>query len=148
VRFDTVLRQFGNNTGIEVPPSVIDALGGGKRPPVSVTVGDFSFTSTVGVMKGLFLVPFSAERRAQSGLNGGDAITVDIHLDDAPREAVLPDDLAAALGEAGATEAFARLSPSAQRAHVAQVEGAKAPETRARRIASIVDRLSDEDAGT
>ncbi|WP_322410738.1 YdeI/OmpD-associated family protein [Microbacterium invictum] len=141
MRFTTTLRRFGNNTGIEVPPEVIEALGGGKRPAVSVRIGDFAFTSTVGVMQGLTLIPFSAERRAQSGLSGGEEITVDLELDSAPRTAVVPDDLRAALDSAGKTDAFARLSPSARRAHVTQVEGAKAAETRARRIAAIVDRL-------
>jgi hypothetical protein len=141
VRFTTTLRQFGNNTGIEVPVEVIEELGGGKRPAVAVRIGDFAFTSTVGVMQGLTLIPFSAERRAQSGLRGGNQITVDLELDTAPRTAVVPDDLAGALDIAGKSDIFAKLSPSARRAHVTQVEGAKAPETRARRIAAIVERL-------
>ncbi|MGP3534386.1 hypothetical protein ACTU3I_06280 [Microbacterium sp. RD1] len=32
MRFETTLHQTGNNTGIEVPPDVLEALGGGKRP--------------------------------------------------------------------------------------------------------------------
>ncbi|MGR6740777.1 YdeI/OmpD-associated family protein [Microbacterium sp. F1-18] len=141
VRFETTLSQFGNNTGIEVPFSVLDALGGGRRPAVSVTVNGFSFRSTVGSMRGLALVPFSAERRRESGLAGGDAIVVDIELDEAPREVETPDDLVAALAEAGATAAFDRLAPSARKAHVVNVESAKTPETRARRIAAIITKL-------
>jgi len=33
--------QDGNNTGIEVPAEVMDALGAGKRPPVVVNVNGF-----------------------------------------------------------------------------------------------------------
>ncbi|MDQ1217111.1 hypothetical protein QE411_001966 [Microbacterium arborescens] len=141
VRFETTLSQFGNNTGIEVPFSVLDALGGGRRPAVSVTVNGFAFRSTVGSMRGLALIPFSAERRRESGLAGGDAIIVDIELDEAPREVDVPADLAAALTDAGTREAFDRLSPSARKAHVGNVESAKAPETRARRIAAIIAKL-------
>jgi len=86
-------------------------------------------------------VPFSAERRRESGLAGGDAIVVDIELDEAPREVETPDDLVAALAEAGATAAFDRLAPSARKAHVVNVESAKTPETRARRIAAIIAKL-------
>lgn len=141
MRFETTLSQFGNNTGIEVPPSVLEALGGGRRPAVSVTVNGYAFQSTVGAMRGLALVPFSAERRRESGLAGGDAIVVDIELDEAPREVEVPTDLADALEAAGARETFDRLSPSARKAHVTNVESAKAPETRARRVAAILAKL-------
>lgn len=141
MRFETTLSQFGNNTGIEVPPSVLDALGGGRRPAVSVTVNGYTFRTTVGAMRGLALVPFSAERRRESGLAGGDAIVVDLELDDAPREVEVPPDLADALEAAGAREAFDRLSPSARKAHVSNVNSAKAPETRARRVAAILAKL-------
>jgi len=141
VRFTTTLFQMGRNTGIEVPPEVLDALGGGRRPAVSVVVNGFAFTSTVGAMGGRALIPFSADRRAASGLAGGDALEVDLELDTAPRTVEVPEDLAAALDAAGATAAFDALSPSARKAHVTSVEGAKAAETRARRVAAVVAAL-------
>jgi hypothetical protein len=136
------MRQFGNNTGIEVPPEVIEALGGGKRPAVTVTVNGFSYDSTVGVMAGKTLIPFSSDKRAASGIKGGDAITVDVELDTAPRTIDVPDDLAAALAAAGLRDAFDALAPSHRKAHVTNVEAAKAAETRARRVAAVVDKLS------
>ena len=141
MRFTTTLFQVGRNTGIEVPPEVLDALGGGRRPAVSVVVNGFAFTSTVGAMGGRALIPFSADRRAASGLAGGDALEVDLELDTAPRTVEVPEDLAAALDAAGATAAFDALSPSARKAHVTSVEGAKAAETRARRVAAVVAAL-------
>jgi len=54
---------------------------------------------------------------------------------DTPREVPVPDDLAAALAaEPQAGAFFAGLSNSLQRYHVDAVTGAKAPETRRRRI--------------
>ena len=141
MRFTTTLFQVGRNTGIEVPPEVLDALGGGRRPAVSVVVNGFAFTSTVGAMGGRALIPFSADKRAASGLAGGDALEVDLELDTAPRTVEVPEDLAAALDAAGATAAFDALSPSARKAHVTSVEGAKAAETRARRVAAVVVAL-------
>lgn len=141
MRFETTLSQFGNNTGVEVPPEVVDALGAGKRPAVVVTVNGFAYRSTIAVMRGLFLLPFSADKRAATGLRGGDAITVDVELDTAPRTVVPPDDLADALTGAGVRGAFDALSPSAQKAHVVSVESARAAETRARRIAAVVAAL-------
>jgi hypothetical protein len=142
-RFDTtLLATGGNNTGIEVPPEVLDALGGGKRPPVIVRVNGYEFRTTVGVMKGLFLIPVNAERRAESGLAGGDAISVELELDTAPREVEVPADLAAALDAAGLRPAFDALAPSHRKAHVTSVESAKAAETRARRVEAVVTKLS------
>lgn len=141
MRFETSMSQIGNNTGIEVPPEIIEALGAGKRPAVVVAVNGYEYRSTVGVMGGRSLVPFSAERRAATGIAGGDAITVEIEVDAAPRVVEVPDDLAAALGAAGLRSAFDALSPSARKAHITSVEGAKAADTRARRVAAVVAKL-------
>ncbi|BFM25677.1 hypothetical protein QE430_003482 [Microbacterium testaceum] len=142
MRFETTLFQMGNNTGIEVPPKVLEALDGGKRPAVTVDVNGYTYSSTVGAMGGRSLIPFSADKRKATGLSGGDAITVELTLDTAPRTVEVPDDLAAALAEAGKHEAFDALSPSARKAHVTNVEGAKAADTRARRVATIVSKLA------
>jgi hypothetical protein len=142
VRFETTMSLMGNNTGIEVPPEVIEALAGGKRPAVHVTVNGFEYRTTVGVMGGKAMLPFSSDKRAATGIRGGDPITVDVTLDTAPRTVELPDDLASALAEAGAREAFDALSPSRRKAHVTAVESAKAAETRARRVEAIVAGLA------
>ena len=39
-------------TGIEVPPQIMDALGGGKKPAVTVTLNGYAYRSTIGVMGG------------------------------------------------------------------------------------------------
>lgn len=142
MRFETTLSQMGNNTGIEVPPEVVESLGGGKRAAVTVDVNGYVYASTIGAMGGRSLIPFSADKRAATGLSGGDAITVELTLDTAPRTVEVPDDLASALAEAGARSAFDALTPSARKAHVVNVESAKAADTRARRVAAVVAKLS------
>ncbi len=145
MRFQTTLRRFGpNNTGIEVPDEVVAALGRGRRPKVVVTVNGYTYRSTVAPMGGQNLIPFAAEHRAASGIAGGDAIDVEIVVDDAPREVVLPDDLAGAL--AAAPEArtfFDGLSYTNRRAYVLWIEDAKKPETRAARVAKAVEMLTE-----
>jgi hypothetical protein len=141
--FATTMFVDGNNTGIEVPADVVEALGSGKRPAVVVTVNGYEYRSTIASMGGRFLIPFSAERRRESGIGGGDPIDVALTLDTAPRVVEVPDDLAAALAAAGAADAFGRLAPSRQKAHVTAVLGAKAAETRTRRVAKVVAELSD-----
>ncbi|MFD6796920.1 YdeI/OmpD-associated family protein [Streptomyces cyaneofuscatus] len=143
MKFRTTMFLSGNNTGIEVPEDVVEALGAGKRPPVNVTVNGYAYRSTIAPMGGRFLIPFSSEKRKETGIAGGDAIEVEPALDTAPRTVEPPEDLAAALAEApGAAAAFAALSPSRQKAHVTSVEGAKTDATRERRIAKAVAELT------
>ncbi|MEU4921946.1 DUF1905 domain-containing protein [Streptomyces parvus] len=140
MKFSTTMVQAGNNTGIEVPESVVEALGAGKRPPVNVTVNGYAYRSTIAPMGGQYLIPFSSDKRKATGIGGGDAIEVELTLDTAPRTVEPPEDLAAALAAApGAAEAFAALAPSRQKAYVTSVEGAKARE---RRIAKAVAELT------
>ena len=143
MRFETTMSLSGNNTGIEVPPEVVESFGAGKRPPVVVTVNGFEYRSTVAPMGGMFLIPFSSDKRAATGIRGGDPIVVDLELDTAPRTVDVPDDLAAALDATpGAREAWERLSPSHKKAHVTAIEGAKAAETRQRRIDKAIEALT------
>jgi Domain of unknown function (DUF1905)/Bacteriocin-protection, YdeI or OmpD-Associated len=127
MRFRTTVRQSGKTTtGIQVPDEVIEALGSGKRPAVKVTVNGYTYRSTVAVLGGGYMVSLSAEHRAGAGVAGGDEVDVDLELDTAPREVVVPADLAAALdAEPAARRTFDGLSYSNKSWHVLQVEGAK-----------------------
>jgi hypothetical protein len=143
MRFETELLLTGErNTGIEVPAELVEALGAGKRPPVVVTVNGFEYRSTIAPMGGRFLIPFSSDKRAATGLGGGDAIVVELELDTAPRTVEPPDDFAAALDAAGARDAWERLAPSHKKAHVTAIEQAKAAETRQRRIDKAVAQIA------
>ena len=138
----TVLQARVNATGLPVPPEVIEALGSGGRPAVVVTIdGGYTYRSTVGVMGGQALVPLSAEHRTASGIVAGQTVTVSLEVDTLPRTVDVPDDLDQALTAAGVRAAFDTLSASRQRALVDPVTQAKAPETRARRVAKAVESL-------
>jgi hypothetical protein len=143
MRFTAEVEQTGRTTtGIEVPATVLEALGGGRRPKVTVTINGATYRSSVASMGGRFLVGVSAENRALTGVSGGQVVDVDLELDTAPREVAVPDDLRKALDAVPeAAAAFARLSYSHQRQHVEAVEAAKQPETRRRRIDKAVDML-------
>jgi len=142
MKFCTTILQMGNNTGIVVPAAVVEDLGSGKKPAVVVTIGAFSYRSSIASMGGQFLIPLSAERRAQSGLKGGERIEIELQLDTAPRVVDVPADFQAALAESpNAQAAFDRLSYSHKSAHVLAIDGAKTPETRQRRIDGAVAKL-------
>lgn len=145
MRFNTRIVRTGKTaTGIRVPDDVVEALGSGKRPPVKVTINGYTYRNTVAVMGGEYWVGISAEHRAGAAVAGGEEVDVEMELDTAPREVIVPDDLAAALGaEPKARETFDGLSYSNKSWHVLQVTGAKTDETRQRRIAKSIETLRE-----
>ncbi|WP_199422512.1 YdeI/OmpD-associated family protein [Actinotalea solisilvae] len=138
----TILQTGGSTTGVPVPDDVLTALGQGKKPPVVVTLGGHTYRSTVAVRDGVAMIALSGANRAAAGVEGGQEVDVDVELDTAPRTVEVPDDLAAALATAGARDAFDRLAPSHRKAHVGSVEDARTPETRQRRIAAVVAKVT------
>ncbi|QNN55005.1 DUF1905 domain-containing protein [Nocardioides mesophilus] len=134
----------GNNTGIVVPDGVIAQLGAGKRPPVAVEVNGYEYRSTVAVMGGQYLIGLSAAVRAATGLAGGDPIRVTLTVATSPRAVEMPPDFAAALDAAdGARQFFDALPNSLQRYHVDNINAAKSPDTRRRRIEKSIGLFQD-----
>ncbi len=81
--FRTVLEPTGgNNVGIVVPEEMVLSFDRGKRVPVVVTIdGGYTYTTTIGVMGGRYLVSFNAETRKQTGRAAGDEIEVELTAD-------------------------------------------------------------------
>jgi hypothetical protein len=145
MRFTTTLKLEGKTaTGIEVPAEIVEAMGKGKRPPVTVTINGHTYRSTVAAYGDMYMLPVAAEHRLAAGVEAGQEIVVDVELDEAPREVLPPDDFAAALdAEPAARATFDSLSNSNKKWHVLNIEGAKSPETRLRRIAKSVEMLRE-----
>ena len=145
MRFHTTILQSGKTaTGIRIPDAIIEGLGTSRRPAVRVTIRGYTYRSTVAVMGGAYMVGVNADNRAGAGVAGGDEVDVDIELDTAPREVVVPADFAAALdAEPEARLTFDKLSNSNKGWHTSQIEGAKTDETRQRRIAKSIATLRE-----
>ncbi len=145
MRFRTTIQRNGKTAmGFEVPPDVVEALGAGRRPPVTVTINGYTYRNTVAVMGGAYMIGVAAEHRAPAGIVGGEAVDVDLELDTAPREVDVPPELATALeAEPAARATFDRLSYSNKSWHALQVTGTSNPETRARRIQKSIAALRE-----
>ena len=143
IQFHTTILQTGKNTaGIQVPEEIIEQLGSGKQPLVRVTINKYTYRSAVAVMGGKYMISFNPEHRKAAGVQGGEQADVTLELDLEPRTVEIPEDLKDALIEANALDAFEKSAPSMKKEYVRQVEEAKAQETRVRRIAKIVEKLS------
>lgn len=135
---------FTDKVGLEVPADILEALGQGKRPPVKITINGFTFRNTVAIMGGMACVAINAENRKGCGVSGGETVEVTIELDTEPRIVAVPADLAKALkANSVAQKAFDKLSPSKRKAIIVSIEGAKAAETRQRRLDKAITDLSN-----
>lgn len=145
MRFRATVELGGKTaTGIRVPPEVVASLGPTRKPAVSVTINGYTYRSTVATLGGEFMIPVSAEVRAGAGVAAGDEVEVDVELDTAPREVVVPPDFAEALDrDADARRFFEGLSYSNKRRHVLAIEEAKTAETRQRRIDKVISTLRE-----
>lgn len=136
MRFRATIQLEGKTaTGFRVPPEVVETLGRGKRPPVTVTIGNHTYRSTIAAFGDVFMLPLAAEHREAAGVAAGDEVDVEVALDTASREVEVPPELAAALAEEPEARAFFdALSYSNKRWFVLSIEDAKTPETRQRRV--------------
>ena len=145
MRFRSTVELGGRTaTGIPVPDEVVEALGGGRRPAVRVTIGGHTYRSSVAARGGRFLLPLSAENRQGAGVAAGDEVEVELELDTQPREVTVPADLAVALDDdPEARRVFDGLPYSHRLRWVLSVEDAKTEQTRQRRIAKTVAGLRE-----
>lgn len=145
MKFRATIQLRGKTaTGIQVPDEIVAGLGASKKPPVRVTIGAYTYRSTVAVMGGEYMLPVSAENREGAGVAAGDEVDVELELDTEPREVTLPPDFMEALDrDADAKRFFDGLSYSNKLRHVLSIEDAKTPETRERRIARAVALLAE-----
>jgi hypothetical protein len=140
--FRTTLLQNGNNVGIDVPEGVVLGFGAGKRVPVQVTVNGHTWSSTVAVMGGKYLVGVPKAHREAAGVAGGETHEVTLEHDTSERTVDVPADLAAALAEGGMRDRFDALAYSHRKEHVRAIEDAKSAATRERRIAKAIEKLA------
>jgi hypothetical protein len=145
LKFHATLQLEGKTaTGIHVPPEIVKALGTSKRPPVHVTIGGFTYRTTITPYNAAFMIPVSAENRQSANIAAGDELEVMVELDTEPREVMLPSDFTDALDhDAAARQFFNGLSFSNQRRFVLSIEQAKTAETRQRRISKAVILLHE-----
>jgi hypothetical protein len=125
--------------GLEVPREVVQALGAGKRPTVTIIVNGHSWRSRIAIIRGRYLIGLSNANRQAAGVVTGDEAEVDVESDPEPRVVAEPADLARALdADPLARAAYNRLPYGLKLQHVRAIESAKKPETRLRRIEKAI----------
>jgi hypothetical protein len=116
---------------------------GGARAPVAGTVNGTPFRGRLMVYGGVTYLGFRKEiRDAAGGIEEGDSVEVVIERDDAPREVVVPEELAAVLAEdSSARSLFDSLAFTHRKEYATWVAEAKRAETRIRRAEKALQML-------
>lgn len=141
--YRTTIHRDGAMCAIPVPFDP-KPLFGKTRAPVRVTLAGYTFRSTISKYGEDHWIPLRKSHREAAGLEGDETLEVTLVLDDEKREVTPPDDLVKALRKAKAWKAWEALSFTHQREHAEAVEGAKKPETRARRIEKSVAMIASK----
>ena len=141
ITYKTTILAFGNNTGIEVPHSILESLTNSKKPVLDIQVNQYKFNSSLGRMSGIFLIPFSKEHRLKSGLKAGDKVVVSLKILLKDRTIEIPNDLRVFLKKNRIDIAFEKLSYSHRKEWVRTFEVAKKQETKDKRLKKLVDSL-------
>jgi Bacteriocin-protection, YdeI or OmpD-Associated/Domain of unknown function (DUF1905) len=140
-RFIVELERVGMTATMFRIPFDLTETFGRVRPPVKVTIRGHTWRTTPGVYGGVGYIGVNRAVKAATGVDAPDRVAVVMELDTEPRRVRVPNDLARALADADARDAFARLSFTHRREYVEWVQEAKRPETRRRRIEQTVERV-------
>lgn len=145
LRFDATLQPRGPAAAIVLTEEQVAAIGeGAKAFPVVASIGGHTVKGRVTSRRGEFLLGFSRAAREAAGLEIGSDLTIEIALDDTPREVEVPPQLAAALrSDEAARVAFDALAYTHRKEFSRWIADAKREETRDRRVAQTIDMLHE-----
>jgi hypothetical protein len=138
-----LIGQEGSVVAALKPPfDVVEVFGRKGRVPVKGTINGFPFRSSLMNMGDGHMMAVNAELRAGGKCQAGDTVKVVMELDEEERKVEVPPDLKKIINrDPQAKETWAKLSFTHQKEYVRAIEDAKKPETRERRIASMMDAL-------
>ena len=124
-------------TGIKLPFD-IEKVWGAKRVKVKAVINGAEYRGSAVRMGGEYWMGVPKVFRDAAGIKGGDRIEVTMERDDEPRIVTPPDDLAAAIVEAGVQDAWDNLSYTHQKENARAVAETRGAELRAKKVGKIV----------
>jgi hypothetical protein len=126
---------------VAIPAAISKAIGErGSVPIVGTLDGKEKFRSSLLVTRGGgHFLPVKYEHRKNLGLKPGDRVTVVFEIDHEPRIVPTPPDVIDALEAEGLLDAYELVPPGRKKQFLVYLEQAVHEETRAKRIAMILE---------
>lgn len=142
--FSAPLEQADSGGAYVTVPFDVEAVFGKKRVPVSATIDGVPYRGSLVRMGGsCHVLGVLKDIRTRIGKQIGDVVEVVVEEDTEPREVAVPVDFAEALHAApDAARVFEALAYTHKREYVRWIEEAKQAETRSRRIATAIEKLT------
>jgi len=129
---------------LSAPFDVAKTFGTRARVPVRGTINGFPFRSSLMPMAGCHRMAVNKEIRQGAGVKAGDTVKVILERDEEPRTVTPPPELKKELLKSKAARAtWENLSFTHQKEMARSIAGAKQDETRARRLAKVMDVLKN-----
>ena len=127
---------------LKPPFDVVEVFQRKGRVPVKGTVNGFPYRSSLMNMGDGHMMAVNAQLRAGANCKGGDTVEVVMELDEDERKVEVPAYLKKIINsDAKAKEFWPKLSFTHQKEYVREIDGAKRPETREKRVAAMMDAL-------
>jgi Bacteriocin-protection, YdeI or OmpD-Associated/Domain of unknown function (DUF1905) len=146
VRFKVKLERYQDTQVLHVylPFDVFEAFGTRSRMAVKGEIKGFPFRSSIFPMGGgKFYMVVNREMREGAKVKAGETVEFVMEKDGEPRAIATPPDLLKALSaRKSAKAAWDKLSYTHRKEFINEIEEAKKPETRARRIAKAVEMIA------
>ena len=138
-----LLGQEGTEVAALKPPfDVVEVFQRKGRVPVKGMINGFPFRSSLMNMGEGHMMVVNAQLRAGGKCKGGDIVDVVMELDEDERKVEVPAYLKKIINsDADAKEFWPKISFTHQKEYVREIEGAKRPDTREKRIAAMMDAL-------
>lgn len=146
VRFKGVLTptpRGGGGTLVPVPKEVAAKLGLKGMPKINAVIAGTPYRGSLMPMgDGTYCLGVLKSIQETAGVGAGDAITIELELDTAPRIVELPPDLAIEIAhDKRAIAVWEAMSYTTKKEMARSLEEAKRPETRERRLAQALESL-------
>jgi hypothetical protein len=148
IEFTGVIKeaQMRNNLAhwIDFPYDLKEIYGKGNLVPVKVTFdGRVHYQGSLAKMGGEHaMILLRNDVYAELNKKPGDKVKIKVELDTNKRKIELAKDEKEALKKAGLLDKFTKMAFTHQREYHQWIEEAKKPETRARRIEQMIERIS------
>jgi hypothetical protein len=127
---------------LKLPFAVLEVFQTNGRVPVKGTINGFPFRSSLMNMGDGHMMAVNAQLRAGARCKGGDAVDVVMELDEEERKVEVPAYLKKIINsDVKAKDFWSKLSFTHQKEYVREIDSAKRPETREKRIAAMMQSL-------
>ena len=140
-----LIGQAGSEVAALKPPfDVAEVFQRKGRVPVKGTINGFPFRSSLMNMGDGHMMAVNAQVRDGGHCKAGDTVAVVMELDEDERKVEVPDYLKKIINsDVKAKEFWSKLSFTHQKEYVREIDGAKRPETKEKRIAAMMDALRE-----